>query len=286
MASHNLAKIKIEDLEIIGYSVAGEETVVAMPQLDVCFDIGKAPDQVISINNVLLTHGHMDHSAGIAYYLSHRQFCGQRPGRVFAPENMILPLREVIEAWGRLDGNKIPAELVPMSPGDEFQIKPNLIVRAFATRHCRGSLGFCVLEKKKKLKEEYLGLAGGEIVSLKKNGVTIDYPVEISLVTYLGDTRYHNFSKLDFIAKSRILIAECTFMVDEHIDRALAGAHMHIDEFARMINDFDNEYIIVTHLSQRTAIQEAKKILKAKLDSRVYEKVILLMDKKSPFRQE
>jgi ribonuclease Z len=286
MASHNLAKIKIEDLEIIGYSVAGEETVVAIPQLDVCFDIGKAPDQVISINNVLLTHGHMDHSAGIAYYLSHRQFCGQRPGRVFAPENMILPLREVIEAWGRLDGNKIPAEFVPMSPGDEFQIKPNLIVRAFATRHCRGSLGFCVLEKKKKLKEEYLGLAGGEIVSLKKNGVTIDYPVEISLVTYLGDTRYHNFSKFDFIAKSRILIAECTFMVDEHIDRALAGAHMHIDEFARMINDFDNEYIIVTHLSQRTAIQEAKKILKAKLDSRVYEKVILLMDKKSPFRQE
>jgi len=286
MASHNLTKIKIEDLEIIGYSVAGEETVVAMPQLDVCFDIGKAPDQVISINNVLLTHGHMDHSAGIAYYLSHRQFCGQRPGRVFAPENMILPLREVIEAWGRLDGNKIPAEFVPMSPGDEFQIKPNLIVRAFATRHCRGSLGFCVLEKKKKLKEEYLGLAGGEIVSLKKNGVTIDYPVEISLVTYLGDTRYHNFSKFDFIAKSRILIAECTFMVDEHIDRALAGAHMHIDEFARMINDFDNEYIIVTHLSQRTAIQEAKKILKAKLDSRVYEKVILLMDKKSPFRQE
>jgi len=286
MASHNLAKIKIEDLEIIGYSVAGEETVVAMPQLDVCFDIGKAPDQIISINNVLLTHGHMDHSAGIAYYLSHRQFCGQRPGRVFAPENMILPLREVIDAWGRLDGNKIPAELVPMSPGDEFQIKPNLIVRAFATRHCRGSLGFCVLEKKKKLKEEYLGLAGGEIVSLKKNGVTIDYPVEISLVTYLGDTRYHNFSKLDFIAKSRILIAECTFMDDEHIDRALAGAHMHIDEFARMINDFDNEYIIVTHLSQRTAIQEAKKILKAKLDSRVYEKVILLMDKKSPFRQE
>ena len=286
MASHNLAKIKIEDLEIIGYSVAGEETVVAMPQLDVCFDIGKAPDQIISINNVLLTHGHMDHSAGIAYYLSHRQFCGQRPGRVFAPENMILPLREVIEAWGRLDGNKIPAEFVPMSPGDEFQIKPNLIVRAFATRHCRGSLGFCVLEKKKKLKEEYLGLAGGEIVSLKKNGVTIDYPVEISLVTYLGDTRYHNFSKFDFIAKSRILIAECTFMVDEHIDRALAGAHMHIDEFARMINDFDNEYIIVTHLSQRTAIQEAKKILKAKLDSRVYEKVILLMDKKSPFRQE
>jgi ribonuclease Z len=283
MASHNLAKIKIEDLEIIGYSVAGEETVVAIPQLDVCFDIGKAPDQVISINNVLLTHGHMDHSAGIAYYLSHRKFCGQRPGRVFAPENIILSLREVIDAWGRLDGNKIPAEFVPVSPEDEFQFKPNLIIRAFATRHCKGSLGFCVLEKKKKLKEEYLGLAGDQIVSLKKKGVAIDYPVEVPLVTYLGDTRYHNFARFGFIAKSRILIAECTFVDSEHIDRALAGAHMYIDEFSKMLDELDNQYVVITHLSQRTRIQEAKKILKEKLSSRLHGRVILLMDKKNPF---
>jgi len=286
MASHNLAKIKIEDFEIIGYSVAGEETVVAMPQLDVCFDIGKAPDQVISINNVLLTHGHMDHSAGIAYYLSHRQFCGQSPGRVFAPENSLLALREIIDAWGRLDGNKIPAELVGMQSGDEFQIKPNLIIRAFATRHSRGSLGFCVLEKKKKLKEEYIGLGSSEIVSLKKKDIVIDYPVEVPLVTYLGDTRYHNFSKFDFIAKSKILIAECTFMIDEHIDRAIAGAHMHIDEFVKMLEEFDNEYIIVTHLSQRTFIQDARKILKARLSKEQWEKVVLLMDRKNRFRQE
>ena len=82
MASHNLAQITIGDLDIIGYSVAGEETVVGMPQLDVCFDVGRAPDQIISINHVLLTHGHMDHAAGIAYYLSHRKFSGQKPGTI------------------------------------------------------------------------------------------------------------------------------------------------------------------------------------------------------------
>ena len=173
-----------------------------------------------------------------------------------------------------------------MSPGDEFQIKPNLIVRAFATRHCRGSLGFCVLEKKKKLKEEYLGLDGSEIVSLKKEGVTVDYPVEIPLVTYLGDTRYHNFGKFDFISRSKILIAECTFVDSEHVDRALAGAHMYVDEFTKMLTEMDNQYVIITHLSQRTRITEAKKILKEKLNSQLYEKVILLMDKKSRFRQE
>jgi hypothetical protein len=46
MPSHNLAKVEIDNLEIIGYSVAGEETVVAVLQLDVCFDIGKAPDRL------------------------------------------------------------------------------------------------------------------------------------------------------------------------------------------------------------------------------------------------
>ena len=80
MPSHNLACLTVEDLDILGYSVAGEETVVGLPQLDVCFDIGKAPDQVIPINHVLLTHGHMDHAAGIAYYLSQRNFCGMSAG--------------------------------------------------------------------------------------------------------------------------------------------------------------------------------------------------------------
>ncbi|OQA00362.1 MAG: ribonuclease Z [Planctomycetes bacterium ADurb.Bin401] len=284
MPSHNLARIKIEDYDIVGYSVAGEETVVAIPQLDVCFDIGKAPDQLISINNVLLTHGHMDHAAGIAYYLSHRKFCGQKPGTVLASENILSNINEIITTWGRLDGSKIPANFVAMQDGDEYFIKPNLFVRAFATRHSKGSLGFTVLEKKKKLKEEYLGLQGHELVALKKKNITIDYPVETPIATYLGDTRYINFAKYDFIAKSKFLIAECTFVADEHTDRALAGAHMHIDDFLKMLNELDNQYVIVTHLSQRTYIVEAKKMLKEKLSKELFEKTVLLMDRKHHLR--
>ena len=135
MASHRLARIEIDDLEILGYSMAGEETIVAMPQLDVCFDIGKAPDQIISINHVLLTHGHMDHAAGIAYYLSQRNFCGQSAGTILAPKNLLRPIRQVLDAWTQLDGNNIPANLVGVKPGDEHQIKPNLFARIFPTKH-------------------------------------------------------------------------------------------------------------------------------------------------------
>lgn len=286
MPSHNLSRIKIEDYDIIGYSVAGEETVVGMPQLDVCFDIGKAPEQVISINNVLLTHGHMDHSAGIAYYLSHRKFSGQKAGTVLASENLLSCIEDIIKTWGRLDGNKIPANLVAMKEGDEYYIKPNHFVRAFATKHSKGSLGFTVIEKKKKLKEEYLGLSSHELVELKKKDIAIDYPVETPIVTYLGDTHYMDFTKYDFVAKSKILIAECTFVEDEHTDRALAGEHMHVDDFVRMLKELDNQYVIITHLSQRTYIVEAKKTLKEKLSPELYAKSVLLMDRKHHFQSK
>ncbi|MFC1738170.1 MBL fold metallo-hydrolase [Planctomycetota bacterium] len=279
MPSHNLAHIKIEELKIIGYSVAAEETVVAIPQLDVCFDVGKAPEQIISINNVLLTHGHMDHAAGIAYYLSHRIFCGQSPGTIYAPENLISPIKTIINAWGRLDGNKIPANLIGVKAGDEYSIKPNLFARVFPTKHSRGSVGYSVIEKRKKLKPEYTKLTGPQIVELKKQGVEIDYPLEIPIVTYLGDTHYVDFSQLNYIAESKILIAECTFYEAEHGGRADAGKHMHINEFASLLETLQNEHIVITHTTQRTPMREIRRILRQAISEEKYSRVILLMDK-------
>jgi ribonuclease Z len=280
MPSHNLAYIKIDELEIIGYSVAAEETVVAMPQLDVCFDIGKAPNQVIPINNILLTHGHMDHAAGIAYYLSHRNFCGQSPGTILAPQNLLGPIREVIDACSRLDGNKIPANLVGVKAGDEYQIKPNLFTRIFPTKHSKGSVGYSVIEKRKKIKPEYANLTGPQIVELKKQGVEIDYPLEIPIVTYLGDTQFVDFSQLKYIVESKILIAECTFYQTEHTERAEVGRHMHISEFAELIGKLQNEYIVVTHATQRTPMRDIRRILKEALPPEKYDRIILLMDKR------
>jgi len=281
MPSHNLAKVKIDDLDIIGYSIAAEETVVAMPQLDVCFDIGKAPDQVISINNVLLTHGHIDHSAGIAYYLSHRNFCGIKPGTILTPPNLIAPIKQIIDAWGRLDGSKIPANLVAVKGGDEYQIKPNLFARVFPTNHSAGSVGYTVIESRKKLKPEYTKLTSNQIIELKKQGVEIDYPLEIPVVTYLGDTQYADFAQLDYIANSKILITECTFYEDEHKNRADIGKHMHVDEISKLLNNMNNEHVIITHVTHRTSLGSARQMLRKALADEVFEKVIVFMDKRN-----
>jgi ribonuclease Z len=36
------ARIPVGSFHLIGYSVAGEETVIQAPELNVCFDIGRA----------------------------------------------------------------------------------------------------------------------------------------------------------------------------------------------------------------------------------------------------
>jgi len=280
MPSHNLARVQVDDLDVIGYSVAGEETVVAVPQLDVCFDIGKAPDQFISINHVLLTHGHMDHSAGFAYYLSNRNFGGMAPGTIVAPVNLIPAMREILAAWAHLDGNRIPANLVGIRPGEEHQVKPNLYARAFPTKHSAGSVGFCVLEKRKKLRPEYLKLTGPQIVELKRQGIHIDFPVEIPIVSYLGDTQYLDFCQLDYVTNSKVLIAECTFYELDHAGRAEAGRHMHVNELAELLSRMKNEHIIITHTTQRTPMQEVRRVLEEALSPEVYAKTTILMDRK------
>jgi ribonuclease Z len=229
---------------------------------------------------MLLTHGHMDHAAGFAYYLSQRNFCGIAPGTIYAPQNLLAPMREIINAWGRLDGNKIPGKLVGVKAGEEYQIKPNLFVRVFPTKHGISSVGYSVIEKRKKLKTEYSRLTGPQLVELKKQKIQIDYPLEVPIVTYIGDTQYVDFSQLNYIKESKILIAECTFYETDHTGRAEAGKHMHINEFAQLLEKLQNEHIIIAHTTQRTPMREIRKILKEALSPEKYSKTTLLMDKR------
>ena len=135
------------------------------------------------------------------------------------------------------------------------------------------------VEKRKKLKSEYSGITGKQIVELKKQGIEIDYPLELPIVIYIGDTQYVDFSQLKYIVESKISIAECTFYEDEHSGRAETGKHMHIDEFTTLLKKLKNEHIIITHTTQRSPMREIRKILKNALSKETYDKITILMAK-------
>src|SRR5262249_15972853 len=97
-----LAAVETPYCHIIGYSVAGEESVIQCPELNVVFDIGKCPRPALTSDFCRLSHGHIDHSAGIAYYLSQRFFQGMSPGTVLCPAKIADGLSGIIRAWAAL----------------------------------------------------------------------------------------------------------------------------------------------------------------------------------------
>ncbi|MBN2212354.1 MAG: MBL fold metallo-hydrolase [Sedimentisphaerales bacterium] len=282
MAYSRLNTITCGNLEIHGYSVAGEETVIAVPELNVCFDVGKAPEEILSIDHVLLSHGHMDHAAGIAYYCSQRDFREMAPGTVLLPARLLSEVQALLACWARIDGTHPPANFVPMEHGDEYELRRNLFAFAFSTNHTAGSLGFTIIERRQKLKPGFLDLPGPEIARLRKAGESVTYTINMPLITYLGDTMGGDFEQLACVRQSQVLIAECTFFDQDHHDRARAGRHYHFDQLAEVLAGMENEHVILTHLSRRTELKLARQLVREKLSPETAAKITFLMARQKP----
>lgn len=272
-----LNEVRLGGIRLIGYSLAGEETVVAAPELNVCFDIGRAPQEVLSTDHVLLTHGHMDHSAGIAYYLSQRNFVGNAPGTVVVPQPLVEPLKALMAVWARIEGHLSPARIVPLAPGQDYTIRKGLIARAYQTIHGGPCLGYSVIDVRQKLLDKYLDLPGPQIAELNRKGVQITRTLEVPLISYCGDTAYGPFFDLPHVKNAKVLVLECTFIDPEHRSRATAGNHLHADSFCDLLGQLNNEHILLTHLSRRTSLRAARTELNRKLPKEQMDRIVFLM---------
>lgn len=277
---HQLSTLAVDDLTLVGYSVAGEESVIIVPELDLVFDIGKCPREALRINHVLLSHGHMDHAAGVAYYFSQRDFQGIADGVALVSKSLVGPLERLMEAVAGVEGHPSPYTFVGMGDGDDYEIRRGLVVRAFATHHVGNSLGFAVIDVRHKLKGEYADRTGPQLVQLKKQGVQITRRVDIPLVAYLGDTAQANYSHLPDVRDAKILLIECTFFDAEHVTRARAGRHLHVTDLPGVLEGTNNQRIVLTHVTRRTYLAEARKILRKTLPAEVYERTAFLMSRK------
>lgn len=281
-----VAEFVHDGLRLLGSSLAGEETFVTAPELNLAFDVGRAQRELLAVDHVFLTHGHMDHAAGIAYYFSQRMFIDNQPGHLYAPRPLVGPIERLLRVWGDIDGHEPPANIHPVEPGVDVPLRRDLVVRPFEVNHpCRrqsrdtyAALGFAAVEVRQKLIDEYLNLSGPQIVELKRQGVQITRRLEIPLVAYCGDTAAGSFLDLDHVRNAKVLLLECTFVEAEHCDRARAGNHIHIKDLRDIVPRLNNERIVLIHLSRRTPLAVARKLVEQELGPELSSRVTFFME--------
>lgn len=262
-----------------GRSRAGHETFFRIRDLGVAMDIGRCPDMLVSMDHVFITHTHLDHSAGIAFYAGQRRLQKLDAGTIYVPAEAAGDVRELMAVQARLTGAEIQASLniVGVSAGDEVRFARSLIMRAYDAFHRVAARAYELIETRHHLREDFAGLSSDAIARLKREGVSIDEPYERSLLFYTGDTDRALLENCAPLFRSEVLLIECSFLTDGHRDRAAQYRHIHIDDIAEFAGHFENELIVLTHFSRRYANDDIRREVRRRLPVSLHDRIRLAL---------
>lgn len=254
--------LEVSGIPVRGRSAAGVESCFRLPTLRSALEAGRGSEALVAIPNVFVTHGHLDHCAGVATYASQRTLQGLSEGRVFVPAETLADYEALIALHLRLEGfERYSARLVGVSPGDRSEIRSDLVVDAFAGRHRVPTVGYTFKERKRKLKSEYRRASGQEIARLREKGIDVSEEVESAILSYPGDCDERIFEAAPEIFESRVLILECTFLRPGEEEKARAYGHLHLSDIVRRASDFRNESIVLAHFSAKHSREEIVALL-------------------------
>jgi len=184
----------------------------------------------------------------------------------------------MLKCWRDVERQGTPYQLVPMEGGGVYEMRKDFHIRAVETHHGGASVGYTLVSIREKLKPEYMGTPGPELANLRKQGVQIQYRLEVPLVCYLGDTTAGRVFDEPDVQNAEILLTECTFFDPAHRQRAKVGKHLHVEQFLEILPNLKNQQIIITHVSRRTSIRRARAILRKRAGEEQMKRIHFLMD--------
>lgn len=260
-------------LTVEGYSRAAVQTYWRVPELKIGFDLGAQPWDFMGTQTWFVTHTHLDHVAALPVYVARRRMMKMEPPTIYLPEPALEDVRRLLLVMQRLDRGRMVCNLEGVAPLQEIELSRDHVVTPFPTTHTIPSLGYLIWERRKKLKEEYQGLAGEKIRDLRMSGVQVTHEVRTPLLAYTGDTSPGGLDNYPPVYEAKILITELSFIRPNHRrDKIHKYGHMHLDDFLERADRFKNEIIIAAHFSTRYHDNEVHKYLDKKLPPGLREK--------------
>ncbi len=262
-------------LPVRGVSVAGRETWFHLPTLHLAFDLGRAPAELVPVPHVFLSHAHLDHGAGLAYWCSQRRLLRLPGGAVYTHPAGVPAWTKILALHEALEAVRYDARVEAMESGARVNLRRDLEVEAFETDHRVPTLGFVASEIRNRLRPDLAGRPSEEIRSAAAHGEAVAEKVAIPLVAYSGDTGAGVFARAPrsfFTAK--VLLLECSFVEEQDRGRSKEWKHLHLDEIAERADHFENEVVVLVHLTQRTSPGDIRKAITRRLPPRLAARVV------------
>ncbi len=229
MLDHDFFTLDTGSFRIEGRSRSGHETYYRIRELGIALDVGRCPDLIVSAPQVFITHAHVDHCAGIAFYGAQRHLQRMPLGRLYVPEEAADGVREILALHQRLANSRWDeVEVVGLGLGEAVRIPRGREVVVHRTSHRVATNAYEI-----------------------RDG-------ERSLLFYTGDTDRGIFDTNAAMFRAEVLIIECSFLEEGDRARAVKYRHIHFDDIAEAAGRFENRMIVLSHFSRRYERREIR----------------------------
>lgn len=270
--------LKLAGIDIQAVSVGGLETCIEIPGWGLCFDIGRCPSTAVRRERICVTHAHMDHAGGLAYHAATRDLLGMKPPTYYVPRENHADFLALFDVWRRLDRSDLPAEFVPVGPGDRIELDPLRSIVPFRSPHRVHCQGYALVRKRPRLRRDLAGLPQDAIRDRRLAGEDVSELADVAELAFTGDALIEVVDREPLVRTAKVLVMEVTFL-DERVpvEACRAKGHIHLDEVIARADRFENERILFTHFSARYGPREIQDILARRLPASLRDRVVPLL---------